>query len=280
MREISMICNENGNPLYYYYVMYSGFFEPELKWRERIQPMINILLCDDDSSFLNLETKLIGKYMNANRYHYAIEAFSSGIDLLKKGEELEKYDIIFLDVDMKQLNGLDTAKQIRKISKQVTIVLVTAYYHYVLEGYKVKAYLYVLKDEATLFQSLTECFDTYISERKLMECTREFPFREGKKKIAVGSIVYVESELHYLFFFVYDEERLIRFSMKGKLDDMQEKLNGFSFCRIHKSILVNLRYVKNVQRYRVQLSDNIELNVSQSRYMQVVQDYMDYRGDR
>ena len=91
-----------------------------------------------------------------------IDTFSSGKELLELGIELIQYDIIFLDINMDEIDGIVTAQKIREYSSEIFIVFVTAYINYSLEGYKVDAARYLLKNNTNFEESIYECMDSIL----------------------------------------------------------------------------------------------------------------------
>ena len=95
--------------------------------------MIHIAVCDDEEYFRLREKKLVGEYMEKRKYSYTIDTYSSGKEMLDAANMPLQYDIIFLDINMEELDGLETARRIREISAKVSIVFVTAYITYALD---------------------------------------------------------------------------------------------------------------------------------------------------
>lgn len=95
-----------------------------------------------------------------------------------------------------------------------------------------------------------------------------FPFVQGKRKLLSEQILYVESDLHKLKFYVQEGELHI-YTLYDTLNRMEQKLEGNGFLRIHQSYLVNSRYIRSVKRYETELADGTILNVAQNRYKQV-----------
>jgi len=207
-----------------------------------------------------------------------IDTFESGKELVEKGADISQYDMIFLDINMAELDGIKTAKMIRKLTKDVFIIFVTAYVTYALEGYKVDAVRYLLKDGECLESTLNECLETVIKKMNYKEIKYMFEFVEGKKNVSLDSIMYIESNLHKLVFHVL-KNKVYRCTMYEKLDVIEELVIKYGFCRIHKSYLVNLKYVDSIGRYQTILSDGGILNIAKSRYKVVESEYITYRGE-
>ena len=91
--------------------------------------MLSIAICDDEEYFRTTEKKLISKYMARKNCECMIDMYESGKELLALRSAISQYNIIFLDVNMEEIDGIETAKEIRKISKDVFIVFVTALLH-------------------------------------------------------------------------------------------------------------------------------------------------------
>lgn len=239
--------------------------------------MLRIALCDDESYFLAQEKKIITQYMNERNYPCEIDSFGSGAQLLDHKSDF-CYDILFLDVNMRGMDGIEAAKRIRQNNVSVYIVFVTAFIDYSLEGYKVNAVRYILKDSRGLEEAIYECMDTIIDSMDDVKQKRWFEFVEGKKRIQLDHIIYIESNLHKLTFHVIEQDEKI-YSMYEKLDRIDELLRNSHFCRIHKSFLVNFRYVQSIERYAVTLLNGGKIPISQPRYKDVREKYIWYKGE-
>lgn len=244
--------------------------------------MIHIAICDDEDGFLFLEQKLVSAYMKNHDYQYRVDTFSSGINFLQSNENIENLDIIFLDINMDELDGIETAKKIREYGSRAYIVFVTAFITYALEGYKVDATRFLLKDSDSLELSIEECLDSIILKMNYKENRETFDFLEGERTLSPDEIVYIESNLHKLTFHLA-EKNMKRYTMYEKLDVLEQRLCSYSFCRIHKSFLVNLKYVQEIERYYAKLIKNIchtsYLSVSQSRYNNAKEQFIFYQGE-
>lgn len=240
--------------------------------------MFYIAICDDEDYFCRKEKKIIEKYMMQRECKVKIELFSSGEELLQNKNSVLKYGIIFLDISMEKLNGMETAKYIRTITREAYIVFVTAYINYALEGYRVDAIRYLLKDNENFEDSLVECLDTIFYKMRYRIDKKWFDFQEGRKNLKLANLIYIESNLHKLTFHVINEKRK-EYSMYAKLDEMDEILEELGFCRIHKSYLINLKYVDSMMRYLVCLSNGMELSISRKKYKDAEEKWICYKGE-
>lgn len=240
--------------------------------------MFRIAVCDDEAYFRNREKKLIEQYMEKRGYDCQIALYASGKELLARTDSGFLYDIIFLDISMEEMDGLQTAEKIRRLSETVYIVFVMAYITYALEGYKVGAARYLLKEEGSLEKALKECLDTITERLNKEEAVCEFVFQSGKKKLPVDAILYVESRLHKVIFFVREDE-VREYSRYDRLDAVEEELRQYGFFRVHQSFLVNMKHVIGVERYKVTLEDGTEVGISKKYYKDVEKEYIKRQGE-
>ena len=121
--------------------------------------------------------------MNENDILYEIDEFESGKDFISLGINLAKYDIVFLDVNMDELDGMETAQKIRKVSNDVFIVFVTAFITCAPQGYSVGAIRYILKNNVNFPELIFECMDAISMNMNYVAQKKKFNFNEGAKVV-------------------------------------------------------------------------------------------------
>lgn len=234
--------------------------------------MLRIAICDDEQFYREKIRMLLERYFEKSDLQYELAAFASGEDFLKACENRVKYDIVFMDISMEELDGMQTAQQIRAFHSDTEIVFVTAFLDYALEGYKVNAIRYILKD--MLDGAVVECMDAILQKRKAAQV--KFSFM-GERKMYTENILYVESRKHKSVFF-YMETEIVMYQIYEKLDTIEAKLSGCGFLRIHKSYLVNLKHIRKISNYIAVLSTGEELPVPRLRYQAVKEAFVEYKG--
>lgn len=183
------------------------------------------------------------------------------------------YQVFFLDINMQGMDGLKTAMRIKEKYPKLLVVLVTAYMNYALDGYKVKASRFLLKDN--LADTIEECMDDLIAEINKNRRILEFRFVEGTIKLYADDIIYIETELHKNVF--YTEKGT--FQIYKKLDELENEFNDMGFVRAHLSFLVNMRYITKISGYVMTLTTGKKIPVPKARYAQVKREYMLYKGE-
>ena len=240
--------------------------------------MFKIAICDDEKPFRESIKGYVEKYLTKKNILFEIDTFGSGKEFLELGLELACYNVIFLDINMDEIDGIVTAQKIREYSLEIYIVFVTAYIDYSLEGYKVDAVRYLLKNNVNLGDSIYECMDTILNKMNFVVMKKWFKFNECEKDILIDRIIYIESRLHKLEFHIMEDELTI-YTLYGTLNDLEKEMTDFSFLRIHQSFLVNLKHIKSVAGYKVILSNNQELTIPKVRYKDVKSAFIAYKGE-
>lgn len=240
--------------------------------------MIKIAICDDEKIFRENMQFTISEYMQEKQLAYEVDLFRSGMEFIDLGVEMAQYQIVFLDINMDDMDGIETAQKMRELCKDIFLVFVTGYINYTLEGYRVEAIRYILKNTPNFKETIYESLDVICEKMNYVTNTEQFEFREGTKKILVDRIVYIESNLHKLNFYVLQTGYTV-YTLYDTLNLIENRLEEYSFIRIHQSFLVNLKYIANIVNYNVYLIDGKTLPVSKSRYKEVRENFVKYKGE-
>ena len=238
--------------------------------------MIRIAICDEEERFCQELKGYILNYMMQNGASCHIDTYNQGECFAALGIEIAQYTVVFLDIKMSRVDGFAVARKIRKISKEIFIVFVTADDNYALEGYKVDAVRYILKGAQNLQDEMDECMNAIIEKLRYRIVKRQFEFSEGTKEISLDRLLYIESRLHKLEFHVVEDGMKI-YTMYEILNKVANELENDNFIRIHQSYLVNLKYIKVVQRYKAILDNGVELVIPKARYTMVKDKFREYQ---
>lgn len=240
--------------------------------------MIRIAICEDDLFYMEKERNLIEDYFKSKNLCCMIKTFQSGTELTK--DFREDYDVIFLDVAMDDMDGLEVARWLRDNDTKAFIVFLSGYQEYSLEGYKVGAHRFLLKNDEKLEASLDECLDSVIEKMQKSEKKIELAVQGGTLSIAPSKIVFAESKVHKVIIHVLETSGKMReYYMYGRLDCVQEELAHLGFMRIHQSYLINKDYLTNVYRYKAELTQGISLGISKKYYKDAEYYYIRKRGE-
>lgn len=232
---------------------------------------LNIAVCDDEKYYRQYIKKVITEYLEKEDVLFHIGEFADGKDFCKEESNIQKYDIIFLDIEMEGMNGMDAACRIREKNKEMDIIFITVMSEYVYDGYKVRALRYILKQN--LEKELPDYLKGMLKERKYFGQKMEFPFIGGNRKILLKDLLYIESSSHKLKF-VREREDLY---MYGKISDIEPRLIDYHFVRCHQSFLVNLAHVDAIKSYFVYLSNGTQIAVSRQKLTEVKKKFLEFK---
>lgn len=250
----------------------------QLARKEEIKQMFKIAICDDENLFTEELKELISGYMMEKDLIFEIDTYNSGEALVELGVGVVRYTVVFLDINMEKIDGIKTAEMIRKVSREVFIVFVTAYVDYSLEGYRLDVVRYLLKGNANFQRNVNECMDAIIDKMNYSVIKRKFDFKEGRKEIVLDRLLYIESNLHRLEFHVMEDDETV-YTIYKILNVMDDMLSENGFIRTHQSYLVNVKCIKNVARYKVILTNGVELSIPKARYTEVKKKFIACQGE-
>lgn len=205
--------------------------------------MIRIAICDDDNNFVGeLETMILREASKAG-VGAETETYSDGDTLVADMEKGYRYELIFMDIEMERVDGINAARQIRQIDRSTLLIYVSRYEQYLKELFEVEPFRFLLKpvNEAR-FQKYFLDACSRIGET---EVYYRFTFNKERRKVAVRDIVYFESRNRVVHIFLANgsSERFY-----GKLNIVESELaqSRQTFLRIHQSYLVNYIYIEKM----------------------------------
>lgn len=232
--------------------------------------MLNIAICDDNlTTTSELENLLLSL---GNKIHVTlnISVFFDGKSLCDSVKQGEIYDLIYLDIEMNTLNGIQTAHIIRNSNHYSLIIYVSAYETYYKQLFEVEAFRFLSKPiDPKLFEKY------FFAAYKKLHLKNEyyiFTFNQKSYRIPFSDITYFESNRRNIIIHTQcDVYRHI-----GKLDIVDSFLhdNNVKFLRIHQSYLINPYYIKCICLSSVTLYPNIVLQISNKFQQQVQSQYL------
>lgn len=240
--------------------------------------MLRIAICDDETIFSKNIEEILLEYTKQKGIFCEINIFNSGKEFVDLGIEIIKYNIVFLDINMDDMDGLSAAQRIREISNEMFIVFVTAYASYAFDGYKVDAIRYILKNNINFVEMIHECMDSISIKMNYVVKRKIFNFNEITKNVSFDHLLYIESRLHRLEFYIMEDD-LNKYTMYGTLNELEKEFSDNDFVRIHQSYLINMKYVKNVSRYKAFLSNGMVFDIPRARYKNVEEKFIAYKGE-
>lgn len=219
--------------------------------------MIKIAVCDDEAAI----REQMHTYLESLDPVFQIVYLESGEALLTSPIS---FDIIFLDIDLKGLSGIDTARKLRQKNKTVKIIYITAYEDFRDYAFSVHAFGYLVKPlkKQAILQVLKEAL-AYAKEEQLGPILR-FQTEEGILELPVSGLSYFEYECRKIS--MHTDKGI--YHLRETLSALTERLADMGFASPHKGFLVNLSHIQSIRGYELLLTDGTVLPLSQKRSAQ------------
>ncbi len=220
--------------------------------------MIKIAIVDDKAEDSQALLQHLKRFEQEENEAFQISIFNDGIDIIS--DYTASWDILFLDIQMKHLDGITTAQKIRELDDDVEIIFTTITAQYAVQGYTVNALGYIVKPVSytTLAQTLRKALRKV--EKKHDKYFFTINVENGVIRLESSSIYYLESQKHYVM--VHAEEGTFRTA--GPLKTYENELIKHGFAKCHNSYLVNLDAVRNVTQNEIILTNNEYLPISRT----------------
>lgn len=225
--------------------------------------MLYIALCDDERKDLDTLTGFLEELPDAG-YQMETVPLQSGAELVELYRQGRRFHLVVLDMMMEPLDGIETARQIRRYDTDVPILIVTATPEYAIDGYSVNASRYILKpvDRKAFLQEVRGVLDRSKTQKSHYY---SFTCDSGIIKLGLDDIRYFESDLRTITVHTHGP----CYSFTGRIKALEQELAPYDFVRVHKSYIVNLRSVHRIFKDTVTLSDGGEIPLSKNRSKEI-----------
>lgn len=202
--------------------------------------MIRIAVVEDEEVAMNDLLRLLRQYEQEKNVRLAIDTFSSGIDFIS--DYNARYDIVFMDIKLPLMDGMQCAVSLRRLDENVALVFVTSMGQYAIKGYEVSAIGYMIKPVS--YFPLAVLMDKILNKISC-ESTKYIVLSldDGVRKILLRDLWFVEVFGHYLIYHT-DGGTYREF---GRMKTLEEQLKKYAFFRCNNSYLINLRFVQAVR---------------------------------
>ncbi len=239
---------------------------------------IKIAICDDEVQFAKNIKEYIVHFFENKGVVIEVDSFLSGNTFLRLEKDMLKYQIVFLDINMIGVDGIETAKKLRELSETSVIIFVTAFIEYTLAGYKVEALRYILKTDTNFEKAIYEGLEAAMKKLGTRCESVTIPFQSGIKKIEMDQIVYIESQLHNLHFYIF-EDGVKKYSLRGTMADSEKYVKSEKIIRIHQSYRINLEYSEKIYYNRIVCRNGLELPISKTYSKKARDCFYNYKGE-
>lgn len=223
--------------------------------------MLSAAIVEDDEKDAGILRRSLEKYASEVGQTVTVHYYPSGRKFLE--EYSPELDVVFLDIEMPDLDGMTTARRLRELDRQVRLIFVTNVAKYAVQGYSVGAMDYILKP--VRYADIKMRMERVRESLEYQDDTVSIPNQSGVKVLRLQEIVYIESFSHQITVHTRTNDYVTRRS----LTEWETALVGKGFARCSNSYIVNLRYVTEV-RDNTAVVAGTELQISRSRKQEFV----------
>ena len=234
---------------------------------------IRVAVVDDEPNCRNELIYVLNEFFNDRIETFECSEYSSGEEFLK--EYKDSFDVIFLDIEMNEINGMDVAREIRKNNEVAVIIFVTRLLSYAIEGYSVSAFDYVLKPfDKNEFNTKMNRVLKKVEESKL-EKSILVKTNYKDRVIKIKDIKFVEVMGHNILFHTKDET----ISSWGTLNDVIAQINSESFGSCNRCYYVNFNYVTGMEGSNLYLGNDV-IQISRYKKAEFLNELAKYLGKK
>lgn len=236
---------------------------------------MKIIICDDSIEDLLKIEKLLLKYKKFYpNTSFEVEKFSDASQLYNNIQNNQLADIYILDIIMSEKNGIDIGHQIRKSNSNNIIIYTTCSSDFALEAYEVCAVRYILKpiNENKIFEALNYAL-SYINIKK--ESSYLIKTKNGLVPVPYSQIEYIENSSRKLEAHLTNGKTIRSILIRKSFEEeISELIKEAQFTQVHKSFLINLKYIKQLAKNSAIMESGKNIPISQKRAVAVKKEYL------
>lgn len=234
---------------------------------------IQVLVCGEEEAAV---AKCIA-LLQSQQTEAPVEVVGCSCPEKLKDKTLPQFQLMFLGVAMKACNGMEIARRIRELRLDTVLILISSNLQYAKEGYEVGAFRFIERGEDREGETLIRYYQEAIHLIGPQNDTLEFSVNREHRSVKWKEIVYLESLQRKIY--LHTDEKQNDASFYSTMEKIENQLEGNGFLRVHRSYLVNLRYVDDIRSSGTILTNGKTLPVSQKRFPELRQIHLQFKQE-
>jgi len=235
--------------------------------------MTYIAIIEDEEKYRDMLVEFIKKFEKEESEACNIKCFKNGMEFL--GDYKPVYDVVFMDIEMPLMNGMEIAGHLRKIDKEVKLIFVTKMAQFAINGYEVDALDFIVKP-VSYYNFSVKLKKVLQSKNKNVAQTIVVKQGDLIRRINIADIIYLEIRDHQLIYHTTQDEVTLR----GSLNEREKSLSQFNFVRCNNCYLVNLLKIIQVKGNVIKMDNSDELTISRSYHKKFLVAFSEFLGSQ
>ncbi|MGN0523006.1 MAG: LytR/AlgR family response regulator transcription factor [Eubacterium sp.] len=233
---------------------------------------MNIAICDDDREYIKNIANYVNLYFENKCIDFECSEFENGENLLSSNQN---FDILFLDIELGDSNGIEIAKEMQARDKPTVILIVTSYHQYLDDAMDINVTRYIDKpvSQNRIFSALDKAL-SIINESVITFTTKDHQIA----RLRCSDIVYVEAKFKGVYIYTKNGD----YRIKEPIKQLRSMLSGSCFAVPHNSYIVNLNYITDFKRDEITLTDpyaNIKISIATRKQAEFKRRFLDFVGE-
>lgn len=234
------------------------------------EPMICIAIVEDDENSATSLQNYIERYQREHELDCRLVFFKNGLEFISSYHPI--FDVIFMDIKMPHLDGMQAAKKLREMDEETVLLFITSMAQYAIRGYEVDALDFILKPVKYYdFEMKFSRVLRYIEKHKDTRIT--ITLGDVIKRVSIRDLYYIEVINHTLIYHAAGHT----YQAYGQLKNLEETLASCNFVKCNSCYLVNLRHITEVRSNSILIHKD-EIPISRRRKKDFMKSLADYMG--
>lgn len=237
--------------------------------------MIEIAICDDEIVITSKVENILEELSEEMGIKVEIDVFYDGKTLVNYIKDGKKYDLIYMDIEMREQDGISAASEIREIDKNVFLIYITSHESFAKDVFELNAYRFITKPiDLGIFRKY---FEAVKDELTIRPQYFRYQYNKVVYRISLDEIIYFQSDRRVTYIITENGSK----KCYGKLNDIECRLlqSNIVFFRIHQSFLVNPQYIIAYFYDSMELRDGTTLSISENRRKKVSELFCTFKGE-
>ena len=227
---------------------------------------MKLAICDDEKTIRESLAAMLREYFLSHNLNCAVDLFATGESFVKVNGD---YDLVFMDYQLTDGNGIDFAKRVRRENDRIFIIFSTSFQEHVFESFSLDTFRYLLKPikKETVFEALDAFVKVYQTNRKII-----INGTDRDLYVDADAVMYIEADRKYTI--VRTTEGAYKSSRR--ISKYEAEINNPHFYRTHRSYIVNMKYITEIEKKTITLTNGEKIVISPKNYDAFLGSYMSY----